>query len=76
MSQLSGYQIKPASAIYGKPIIGTEVDWFYRHGAFAIVIEYGTHQKVPTVDDIDYEFNKTYPAVLWFIQAAPETKIK
>jgi len=76
MSQLSGYQIKPASAIYGKPIIGTEVDWFYRQKAFAIVIEYGTHQKVPTVADIEYEFGKTYPAVLWFLQAAPETKVK
>jgi hypothetical protein len=76
MAQLSNYAIKPASAIYGKPIIGTEVDWFYRHGAFSIVIEYGTHQHVPSMDDIDVEFKRTYPAVLWFIETAPEVKIK
>lgn len=76
MSQLSGYRIKPCSAIYGKPIIGTEVDWFYRHGAFAIVIEYGTHQRVPLPSEIDYEFGLTYKAVLKFIDKAPLVNVK
>jgi hypothetical protein len=75
MSQLSGYKVKPCSVIYGKPISGTEVDWFYRHGAFALVIEYGTHQQVPTMYDIQNEFDRTYPAFLLFLKDAPEVKV-
>lgn len=58
------------------PIFGTEVDWYYRNNAFAIVMEFGTHQRIPSDEDIKVEFDKTYQAVLHFIQEAPLVKLK
>lgn len=58
------------------PIFGTEVDWYYRSGSFAIVMEFGTHQRIPTDEDIKVEFERTYSAVLHFIQEAPLVKLK
>lgn len=53
------------------PIFGTEIDWYYRNNSFPIVIEYGTHQKIPSRKDIELEYKKTYEAVLYFIKEAP-----
>lgn len=53
------------------PIYGTETDWYYRNGAFAIVAEYGTHQRIPSNTDTNTEFDKTYEAMLCFLQEAP-----
>ena len=53
------------------PIYGTEVDWYYRNGAFAVVVEFGTHQKIPTDQDIKTEFDKTYKAMRYFLAHAP-----
>ena len=53
------------------PIFGTEVDWYYRNGSIPIVIEFGTHQRIPTDKDIQIEFDKTYEAMLHFIKEAP-----
>ena len=64
---------------YGRPIFGTECDWYYKQGAFAIIAEYGhigTHQKIPTIQEIETEFNKTYKAALYFIENAPEVDVK
>lgn len=58
------------------PIYGGELDWYYRQGSFAIVIEMGTHQHIPTINDIQSEFNATYKAVLLFIKEAPLIKLK
>jgi hypothetical protein len=57
---------EPVAAIYG-----TEVDWYYRHGAFAIVCEFGTHQRIPTDEDTRVEFSKTFAAFLHFAREAP-----
>lgn len=57
------------------PIYGTETDWYYRNGAFAIVVEFGTHQKIPTDSDISTEFDKTYEAMLYFLVNAPKVEI-
>lgn len=61
---------------HGSPIRGTEVDWYYRNGAFAIVCEFGTHQRIPTNNDTKIEFERTWMAVLKFIQDGPIVKIK
>lgn len=58
------------------PIYGTEVDWYYRHGAFAVITEFGTHQRIPTDQDTRTEFDKTYKAVLHFIQEAPLVSVQ
>jgi predicted deacylase len=76
MSQMCGYRIMRACQIYGQPIKGTEVDWYYRNGAFSIVIEYGNHQNTPSKQEIQTEFNKTYKAALYFISASPKIIIK
>jgi predicted deacylase len=81
MRELSGYDIGRACDNYGRPIYGSEVDWYYKHGAyddngrkrgaFAIVMEFGTHQVKPSDADIKVEFDKTYQGVLHFIKEAP-----
>jgi len=61
---------------YGTPIYGTEVDWYYRNGAAGIVMEFGTHQRIPSVSDIKTEFDRTYKAVLHYYDKAPLMKIR
>jgi len=58
------------------PIYGTEVDWYYNNGAFAIVCEYGTHQKIPKDEETKFEFDKTFQAFLLFLKEAPLVHIK
>jgi hypothetical protein len=58
------------------PIYGSEVDWYYRQGAFAIVMEMGNHQRVPSMEDTRVEFEMTYRAVLTFINEAPMVELK
>jgi hypothetical protein len=90
MCRLSGYKMLRAYDLYTaaglaipgpirvefRPIYGTEVDWYYRQGAFAIVCEFGRHQRIPTDQDIRVEFDKTYKAFLHFIEEAPLVKIQ
>jgi len=76
MGQLSGYRVDRACNMYGRPIQGSDVDFYYRHGAFSIVMEYGLTQKIPSQAEISTEFNKTYPAVLHFIREAPLVQIQ
>lgn len=88
MADLCQYGMKRACEMYGTPIHGTEVDWYYRHGAFSssqngeihsgafsIVMEMGTHQRIPTKAEIEDEFNRTFRAVLYFIKEAPLVEI-
>lgn len=76
MGRLSGYKIKHACQMYNRPIFGTEIDWYYRNGAFAIVMEFGTHQNIPSQSDIKTEFEMTFTAIQHFIQEAPLVEIK
>jgi hypothetical protein len=76
MGATSNYKTIRCCDNYGHPIFGTEVDWYYRNGAIAIVAEYGTHQRIPSVQDIKTEFDLSYRATLKFIKFAPEISIK
>jgi hypothetical protein len=58
------------------PIHGSEVDWFYRHGAMAIVSEVGTHQRIPTLQDIQTELGLNKQAFYYFIREAPKVQLK
>lgn len=71
MCRLSRYRMQRACEMYNRPIYGTEVDWYYRNGAFSIVMEFGTHQRIPSSSEIQEEFNRTYKAVIHFIRHAP-----
>ncbi len=61
---------------YSVPIYGTELDWYYRNGAFATVMEFGTHQRIPSDLDIKTEFDMTYEAFLYFLEEAPKVELK
>jgi len=76
MSELSGYGVLQTSKVYNHPIYGSEVDWYYRNGAFSIVIEFGDHQRIPTHEEIKIESDKTFDAMLLFLEKAPLVKIK
>jgi hypothetical protein len=76
MTELSNYRMQRACELYSRPIYGTDVDWYYRNGAFSIVMEFGTHQRIPTMSEIKFEFDKTFEAVLYFIEEAPKVEVK
>lgn len=76
MQKLSGYDQLQGSEIYGRPIYGSEMDWYHRNDAFGIVIEYGSHQNVPSDSDTQAEFKKTWEAVLYLIEEAPKVQIQ
>lgn len=89
MGEICQYKIKRACEVYGRPIYGTEIDWYYLNnafktlpngktihsGAFSVVMEFGTHQRIPTHKEIVDEFNMTWKAFLYFLQEAPKVEI-
>jgi hypothetical protein len=68
MCEMSGYKYQRVCEMYGKPIYGTETDWYARNGAFAMVVEFGTHQKKASEEEVRQEFNKTFGAAAHFIR--------
>ncbi len=76
MSKLSGYKKIRSCEIYGTPIFGSEIDWYYRKGSFSIICEFGTHQRIPTKQEIEEEFNRTWKSFLYFLTEAPIIEIK
>tara|TARA_Y100000034_G_C6903595_1_gene418676 strand:- start:3773 stop:4357 length:585 start_codon:yes stop_codon:yes gene_type:complete len=74
-ASMCNYRVQRACKMYNRPIYGTEVDWYYRNGAFSCVMEFGTHQRKPSMSDIEGEFNRTYKGVLYFIKEAPLVEI-
>ena len=76
MCELSKYRMDRACNNYSSPIHGSEVDWYYRNGAFSVVMEFGTHQRIPSKQEIDSELNQTLNAIKHFIQEAPLVSIR
>ena len=66
MGDLSGYRTRGGSA---GPTL--DANWADRQGAFGIIIEFGTHQRPPSDNEIKDEFNRTYEAALYFMKEAP-----
>lgn len=75
MSELANYGNKKASQLYSSPIFGTEIDWYHRNGAFAIVSEFGTHQRKPSFKDTKEEFERTFSAFLFFLKESTKVLI-
>ena len=75
MAEMSGYKRIHAAELYSRPINGTEVDWFYRNGSMAVVIEFGTHQHKPRFEEILTEYKRTKDAITYFISEAPKVVI-
>jgi len=76
MQELSGYSFLKTSKNYGYPIYGTEIDWYYRNGCFSLVVEFGTHQIKPTLEQIKNELNKTKSSLLYFINEGSKVVVK
>lgn len=75
MCKLSDYKHKRACEMYNQPIFGTEIDWYHRNGAFAMVMEFGTHQRKPSLKDTESEFERTFAAVVYFIKESTKVKV-
>lgn len=71
MCKLCNYRMDHTCNNYNRPIQGTEVDWYYRNGAFSVVMEFGTHQKMPTKEEITNEYLRTWEGILFFLKEAP-----
>lgn len=76
MASMSNYRVQRACQMYNRPIYGGEVDWYYRNGSMAVVMEFGTHQQIPSESDIRTEFDKTFKAVLFYLKEAPQVEVK
>lgn len=76
MSNLADYRYQRACHMYNRPIYGTEIDWYHRHGAFAMVIEFGLHQRKPSIEETRNEMERTFPAIIHFIKNSVEVEIK
>ncbi len=67
IDDLSAYSVTQLTG----PNSTLDADWGNRHGAFSVLIEFGTHQRPPSDSDIQTEFDKTYKAALFFMKEAP-----
>ena len=76
MMKSANYKSMHVSELYGRPVTGSEVDYFYRNGSMSLVIEFGTHQHKPTLKEIKNEFDRTKDAITFFIKEAPQCKVK
>lgn len=76
MSRLSGYRYQRGCEMYNSPIFGTEMDWYHRNGAFAMVMEFGSHQRKPSKEETRSEFDKTFSAFVRFLEEAPKVELK
>lgn len=76
MSRLSGYRHQRVCQMYNRPIYGTEIDWYHRHGAFAMVVEFGSHQRKPSLEETKSEFKRTFPAIVHFIEKSTDIDVR
>jgi hypothetical protein len=76
MCALSRYKFQRACEMYDRPIYGTEIDWYHRNGAFAMVSEFGTHQREATEQETIRELERTFEAFLYFLEESVKVDIK
>lgn len=74
MGSMSGYGHSRVCDLYGAPIFGTEADWYHRNGAFAMVMEMGTHQRKATRVEVESEADRVFGAVVHFVRVAAEVE--
>jgi hypothetical protein len=75
MAKLSNYRWEKASQLYGSLIVGSDCDWYHRNGAFSIVMEFGTHQRKPSENDTEIEFDRTKDGFLSFLEESVKVNI-
>lgn len=67
MDSISSYK----ATWLGGPNTTLDGDWGNRQGAFSLLVEFGTHQRIPSPEDIETEFKATYESILYFLKEAP-----
>lgn len=72
MKSVSGYNHEQLLRQSAPPYYGYEVDWFHKHGAFAVVNEIGDHFQ-PSKNEIANEVKTNVPVLKIFIDEAPKT---
>lgn len=75
MAKSANYKLDKACNLYTRPIHGADVDYFHKNGAFSIVMEIGTHQMPPSLEQTISEFNRTWESILLFLEQSPEFEI-
>jgi len=75
MARSSGYKWMKISQLYGHIISGTEADWYHRNGAFAMVMEFGSHQRKPSESETESEFERTKEAFLFFLEESTKVDV-
>lgn len=69
MSRTSGYRVLRACELYGVPIQGGELDYFYLNGAkISMVQEISNHQGPFDKNEIENEFRKTWESFILFLE--------
>lgn len=76
MGSMSDYRHIRACDLYGSPIFGTETDWYHRNGAFAMVMEIGTHQRKASKKEVEAETDRVFGAVMHFVRESAEVDLK
>lgn len=72
MDKISSYR----SSYLGGPNTTLDGDWGSRQGAFSLLVEFGTHQRIPSKEDIQTDFDATYESFVYFLEEAPIAFIK
>lgn len=67
MDSISSYR----ASYLGGPGTTLDADWGNRRGAISLIVEFGTHQVIPSDEDIKTEFDATYKSFLYFAKEAP-----
>lgn len=67
MDKISSYR----ASNLGGPNTTLDGDWGNRQGAFSLLVEFGTHQRIPSIEDIQTDFDATYESILYFLKEAP-----
>lgn len=67
MGKISSYK----ASNLGGPNTTLDGDWGNRQGAFSLLVEFGTHQRIPSLEDIQTDFDATYKSILYFLKEAP-----
>lgn len=67
MDKISSYR----ASNLGGPNTTLDGDWGNRQGAFSLLVEFGTHQRIPSTEDIQTDFDATYESIIYFLKEAP-----
>lgn len=75
MQKVNNYDVIRGCQMYNELIYGSELDWYYSKGIFAIVIEFSTTRNKISIREIEQEVNQNYNAINIFVLEGAEVEI-